>query len=257
MKTQPLFIEGQQVEYCSALGAKPLTVTIEKVYDTDEEKRVKFRYNGLVLSLPYHNPRRSYPYLSIQNFWDQNHPLNYENGELWNDLVPAQGEAETVEGELIRAVNRLFYEYCNNGNCNAGERQFVTECYSCSNCSGTGEVEDPYFDPEENDADEQDSVVDCEECGGSGETEEEEEGDVHITEMYDGFLSFIEQHIPTLSPEVDAVRELICNDALHYNYTYSNAEMAIYQRLSEEVTLWVLNSMTTIEFDVEPSNEQK
>jgi hypothetical protein len=37
---------------------------------------------------------------------------------LWKDLVPIGGEAETMQGEIIRAVGRLEDEYNRNGNVN-------------------------------------------------------------------------------------------------------------------------------------------
>jgi len=37
---------------------------------------------------------------------------------LWNELVPLQGQADTVQGELIRAVGRLSDEAFRNGNRN-------------------------------------------------------------------------------------------------------------------------------------------
>lgn len=39
--------------------------------------------------------------------------------EMWDRLVPAQGEAETVRGEVLRCAARMEYESWNNGNCNA------------------------------------------------------------------------------------------------------------------------------------------
>jgi hypothetical protein len=37
---------------------------------------------------------------------------------LWNELVPSQGQATTVQGELIRAAGRLSDEAYRNGNIN-------------------------------------------------------------------------------------------------------------------------------------------
>ena len=37
---------------------------------------------------------------------------------LWNELVPSQGQAKTVQGELIRAAGRLSDEAYRNGNIN-------------------------------------------------------------------------------------------------------------------------------------------
>ena len=41
--------------------------------------------------------------------------LEKRSDELFKQLVPASGAAETVEGELIRAINRLLYRFYNDG----------------------------------------------------------------------------------------------------------------------------------------------
>lgn len=44
-----------------------------------------------------------------------------------NDQMPLMGSAETLNGELIRAANRLYYDYCNNGNGNAVEVRYESD----------------------------------------------------------------------------------------------------------------------------------
>jgi hypothetical protein len=44
---------------------------------------------------------------------------------LWKELVPPEGQANTVQGELIRAVGKLKDEAFRNGNQNFGKR--ITE----------------------------------------------------------------------------------------------------------------------------------
>lgn len=34
---------------------------------------------------------------------------------LYERLVPESGKCETLEGELLRAVSRIYYDYTNNG----------------------------------------------------------------------------------------------------------------------------------------------
>ena len=41
--------------------------------------------------------------------------LEARNEPLYNKLVPGQGDAETVEGEILRAMNRIAYRYYNDG----------------------------------------------------------------------------------------------------------------------------------------------
>jgi hypothetical protein len=38
--------------------------------------------------------------------------------QLWNELVPGSGQAETIQGEMVRAIGRLTDEAYRNGNGN-------------------------------------------------------------------------------------------------------------------------------------------
>ena len=51
-----------------------------------------------------------------------------EYGDLWDKYVPKSGQANTVQGELVRAIGRLASEAYRNGNINwdAGFRILVT-----------------------------------------------------------------------------------------------------------------------------------
>ena len=44
-----------------------------------------------------------------------------EAGEIWREQVPSRGQADTVQGELIRAVEKLRDEAWRNGNVNWSE----------------------------------------------------------------------------------------------------------------------------------------
>jgi hypothetical protein len=44
---------------------------------------------------------------------------------LWEDLVPPQGQANTVQGELVRAAGKLKDEAFRNGNLNFGKNQKI------------------------------------------------------------------------------------------------------------------------------------
>jgi hypothetical protein len=46
---------------------------------------------------------------------------------LWKALVPLGGDAETLQGEIIRAVGRLEDEYNRNGNINWEPRDYHSE----------------------------------------------------------------------------------------------------------------------------------
>ena len=48
-------------------------------------------------------------------YWNNNGKHQKEHGELWARLVPAEGKANTVAGEVLRAVSRLYYRWFNDG----------------------------------------------------------------------------------------------------------------------------------------------
>lgn len=180
------------------------------------------------------------------SYWDETGKYQKEYDRLWKAHVPKSGECETTEGELIRAIGRLFYEYCNNGNCNAGE--VIEE--SCSVCGGSGyEEEDCHHcggcgvetDDEGNEGT-------CEYCSGSGVIMEDcswcgghctEQTGLELNEFYKNFLDHIENEVGCYK-EVAAVKSLITDTNLNYNYKYTQEEMNIYNALCDKVIEHVL-----------------
>lgn len=163
-----------------------------------------------------------------QSYWNNNGAYQEEHDRLWEELVPSSGSASTIHGELIRAASRLFYEFCNNGNCNAIE----VETGRCSQCGGDGQVDSGYDGD-----DEEDTYEDCSWCDGSGE----EEGDPVITPFYASFLDFIEENVPA-SP-VQELRDLMEDKGNGYSrYTFNDHEMGIYNALTDAVIHHILTT---------------
>jgi hypothetical protein len=48
-------------------------------------------------------------------FWDQTHPLFEQQTELWEKLIPANGEASTEHGELLRIFSNLINDIFGDG----------------------------------------------------------------------------------------------------------------------------------------------
>ena len=90
------------------------------------------------------------------SYWNNNGAYSKELLELYNKLVPDTGDAQTVHGELVRAVSRLGYEYYNNGNCNACNPYYADPKYDVDDngeeyyCINDWEIEhidiDKYYD---------------------------------------------------------------------------------------------------------------
>jgi hypothetical protein len=57
---------------------------------------------------------------SMLYYFGQGH-YDKEYGELWAKCVPKSGQADTVQGELVRAIGRLASEAYRNGNLNWDE----------------------------------------------------------------------------------------------------------------------------------------
>lgn len=163
-----------------------------------------------------------------QSYWNNNGAYQEEHDRLWEELVPASGSAPTIHGELIRAVGRLFYEFCNNGNCNAIE----VETGRCSHCGGDGGEYRGY------DEDEEEDVYDeCDWCDGSGE----EGGDTVITPFYASFLDLIEENVPTAP--VQELRDFMEDNSRGYSrYKFDDNEMGIYNALTDAVIHHILTT---------------
>ena len=66
---------------------------------------------------------------------------------LWKDLVPLQGQANTLQGELVRAIGRLKDEAFRNGNQNFGRNhrmlcEFIRENLRDPKVFGPTELEE-------------------------------------------------------------------------------------------------------------------
>lgn len=157
------------------------------------------------------------------SYWNHKGAYQEEGDRLYDEMVPASGAAATVNGEMIRGINRLFYEYCNNGNCNAA---VVTRA---------GDRD--WWDVDEN-----------EEDGG----DPDEVVDVEIDPYYEKFLTLIQERLSERIDErevdalVSAVREVIVSigympDMMLHLY-FSKENVNAYSRLCDAVIWYVLNT---------------
>lgn len=160
--------------------------------------------------------------------WNQEHPQQETLDRLWKELVPKEGKAETTEGEVIRAIGRLVYEWCNNGNCNAAE--FLTT--TCPQCDGSG------YEDEDDGDDEDFQQADCQYCGGECTIPDGAE----MREDFGSMLEHIAMNVPNSRDEANAVEALICGEK-NYNYDYDGNEIQIYNALTEKALAWVVEKV--------------
>ncbi len=167
---------------------------------------------------------------TVKHYWN-NEGVNQELFDrLTTELIPSRGSAKTLNGELIRAVNRLSYEYCNNGNWNACEKT-EGEYEECEECVGTGYVtdEDGYEEI-------------CPYCYGDGVVIENVE--YNISDFYGKFLGLIEEFV--IFDEKDSellsnIKDIILNSNPETDY-FSHKNMSAYDRLIDYTLRYVVNN---------------
>lgn len=171
-----------------------------------------------------------------KSYWDNTGVYQQEYDSLYAKLVPAQGIASTLHGELIRAISRLFYEYCNNGNCNACEVHYEEQTWGCGACGGSGIIMEYDVD------DEHDYEEECYDCGGSGEDSEEVESGSSVNSYYSKFLDLIRRTIPSSIKTVCEVETIITSNLYSSNDQFSDERVGVYNKLCDIVIFYVLTT---------------
>lgn len=180
---------------------------------------------------------------SGKSYWNHTGAYQPEYNRLYVDLVPSSGCSETLNGELVRAISRLSYEFYNNGNCNACEQEWGIEREHCYDCGGSGESS--------NCGEECEEEV-CEECCGSGTTEEDVVVNVTVNDFYGALLNLIDDNIKGIENETEGVREIIIGDLYNSKDQFNETNQDKYNLLFDKVVHYVLNSE-----DKELSSEYK
>lgn len=171
-----------------------------------------------------------------QHYWNGNGGNEQELKRLTEKFMPASGRAANLVGEVIRAVNRLYYEFCNNGNGNAMDCHTIPgEWVECRACSGSGYVEE--YD------DKSDEWVssECCDCGGDGGYYEDDEEEYTLNKFYGNFINLIREYFTSKNcaegvkaiNELEAIVENMCNT--------TDASMRVYDRVTDYAVWLVLN----------------
>jgi len=171
------------------------------------------------------------------NYFEGKGAYQKEYDELWERHVPASGMARTLNGELIRAIGRLTYEYFNNGNFNARVEHCHTEETDCCYCHGSGTIDDE--DGEGNAIE-----VECPECGGSGYFCEECEDEPTIAPMYAAFIRLIEESVPGTEATMEMVADVIyeCSPSDSNSRLFSDNRVGFYSEMADTVVSHVLET---------------
>jgi hypothetical protein len=80
-----------------------------------------------------------------QKYWGSGEPHHNEYSALFKKLVKPSGTSDTVEGELLRAANKIYYDYYNNGFGNnwSGPLSFLVD-HATFNMKKEESILDPY-----------------------------------------------------------------------------------------------------------------
>lgn len=146
-------------------------------------------------------------------YWNSKGKYQNIHDKMYKEKVPKQGSSDTVQGELIRAVSRLYYDYCNNGNINAKDETWEEV--------GTGMYEQEWDE-------------DTEEYVDGGEEMEYECTDIQVSKFYGNFLQLIEEFVPNAN--IEAVENVICQ---FNRCTFEGKELQAYIDITDLVISWV------------------
>lgn len=175
-----------------------------------------------------------------KHYWNDEGRFNREFSNLTDRLMPSYGRGESLMAEVVRAANRLYYEYCNNGNCNVMEYSEGDEVErECPYCSGEG-----YLDDEQEDI--------CPECDGMGVIYEEGEGEWKFDQYWDNFIKLIRETLAGSELEnlpegfqaeaeilMDDIRNFIeCNAGENRGNYFSDKNVHRYDQMIDLVYIW-------------------
>ena len=166
------------------------------------------------------------------SYWNHCGAYEKEYNELFEKLVPSSGDASTVHGELLRCISKVYYDFFNNGNCNAVETKshYETEYHTCNQCQGSG-VESEWGD------DDEEIEVECSECCGSGEEEVQEEydGETTISYQFKDYIDVIEKYAPNSS--IEELKNFMVKRS-----EGDDPEAKIYDKIIDEVMFQILST---------------
>jgi hypothetical protein len=170
-----------------------------------------------------------------QHYWNNNGAQQQEMDRLTKKFMPTSGCAENFTGEVVRAINRLYYEFCNNGNCNALDCETTPgEWVECSRCGGDGYIREEYDDGEV-------CEEECPDCGGEGGYYEEDEEEYSLNKFFGNFIELIRQYFEKKNCKegieaIDDVQRVIEN-----NCNTEECNISKYDKVVDYVIWLVLN----------------
>lgn len=167
-----------------------------------------------------------------KHYWNNEGVYDKEFTQMTEMLMKATGRGDNLRAEVVRAANRLYYEYCNNGNCNAVHVEYGDEVeVTCPFCCGEG-----YLD------DEQEEI--CGVCDGSGVVYEEGENEYSVSEYYDNFIKLIRDALNDRESfkAMEDIRSFIeqTGDGAPHDWYFNDNNMHMYDLMIDLVYEWAV-----------------
>lgn len=163
-----------------------------------------------------------------KHYWNNEGVYSKEFSEMTERLMKPSGCGDNLTAEVVRAANRLYYEYCNNGNCNAVDISEPAETI-CPCCGGDGYIV------------EDDEAYTCDECDGEGVVYED--ADINIDEYYDNFIKLIKKSIKT-NEAIEAlnnIRSFILDGVgAPHDWYFNDNNMHMYDLMIDLVYEWAV-----------------
>jgi len=173
-----------------------------------------------------------------KSYWGQDASYSEQYKELYDKLVPSEGEAETQHGEMLRCISRLIYDYNNNGNCNVLDINYLTEMNDaiCFECNGNGQVDE--YDDEGEIIEEE-----CENCCGEGYFEEDEEviDGIIINPYYQDMINYLEGNLKN-SKNIKLLQNFLISDEYIIGYDFNDKHSNIYDLVMDDVMYEILTT---------------
>jgi len=152
-------------------------------------------------------------------YWANNGKYQDYQNEMW-ELIPSNGEVKIKDNkdletalENLRQINRLYYDFYNNGCCNVVDIERET----CQECNGSGWADDD---------DDDDLEDDCYYCNGDCYVD----GEAYITDYYDDFVHNLERYTGMKLEPV-----LIKCGSNYGSYGFPNEDCEILEKVTDKV----------------------
>ena len=172
-----------------------------------------------------------------QHYWNKEGGNQEQMDRLTTKFMPPSGRSDNFVGEVIRAINRLYHEFCNNGNGNALNCETIPgDWIPCNLCGGDGVIREEYNDDEE-----YIEEITCPDCDGEGGYYEDDEYEYSLDSFFENFIKLIREYFTEKNCEdginsINDIQSIIENQGNTTEYNISK-----YDRCVDYIVWLVLN----------------